>query len=148
VPAILHDAATRASLRTRLQSLRPDAPRQWGKMTIDQMLWHVNQSLAQALGQVSAEPVKMPIPKPVLKFLVLNLPWTKGAPTAPDLIADMRRCQFDAEHARCLELVDAFAARSIDGSWPRAGVLGNMSGRDWSRLEAKHLDHHLRQFSA
>ena len=32
--------------------------------------------------------------------------------------------------------------------WPEHAAFGSMSGRDWSRLMAKHFDHHLRQFSA
>jgi hypothetical protein len=84
----------------------------------------------------------------VAPSLVFNRPWPIGAPTAPEFVADAQRCQFDAEHARCLQLIDAFAAKSIDDSWPTSGTLGTMSGREWSRLEAKHLDHHLKQFSA
>jgi hypothetical protein len=108
----------------------------------------VSQALAQSLGQIPAQPVKMPLPKPILRFVVFNLPWPTGAPTAPEFVADNRRCEFDAERARCLQLMDAFAAKSMDDAWPTAGTLGKMSGRDWSRLEAKHLDYHLRQFSA
>jgi hypothetical protein len=53
-----------------------------------------------------------------------------------------------SERDRCLKLIDAFAAKRIDESgWPIASTLGSMSGHDWSRLEAKHLDHHLKQFS-
>ena len=48
MPALLHDPAIRDAIRARLQTLRPDAPRKFGKMTVDQMLWHVNQALAQA----------------------------------------------------------------------------------------------------
>ena len=70
-------------------------------MTVDQMLWHVNQAMEQPLD----------------------------------------------EHRRCLALIDEFTSRPIDGPWPVSDTLGRMSGRDWSRLEAKHLDHHLRQFS-
>jgi hypothetical protein len=148
VAALLHDPAVRNAIRIRVQALRPDATRKFGKMTIDQMLWHVNQALAQSLGQIGAKPVKMPLPKPILKFFVFNLPWPTGAPTAPELVADQERCDFDAERARCLQLIEAFAAKNIDEAWPAAGTLGTMSGHDWSRLEAKHLDHHLKQFSS
>jgi hypothetical protein len=58
--AILHDSAVLADLKRRLDALRPDAPRRWGTMSVDQML----------------------------------------------------------------------------------------SGREWSRLQAKHFDHHLTQFGA
>lgn len=148
MPALLHDPAVRNAIRTRIQALRPDAPRKFGKMTVNQMLWHVNQALAQSLGQIGAQPVKMPLPKPIMRFLVLNLPWPTGAPTAPEFVADQQRCEFDMERVRCLQLIDAFAAKSMDDVWPIAGTLGKMSGREWSRLEAKHLDHHLKQFSS
>lgn len=148
MPALLHDPAVRNAIRARVEALRPDAPRKWGKMTIDQMLWHVSQALAQGLGQIPAQSVQMPLPKPIIKFFVFNLPWPAGAPTAPEFVADSQRCEFDTERARCLRLIDAFAAKSMDDAWPTAGTLGKMSGRDWSRLEAKHLDHHLKQFSA
>jgi hypothetical protein len=32
-----------------------------------------------------------------------------------------------------------------EGGWGRA-VFGRLSGREWSRLQARHLDHHLKQF--
>jgi len=42
---LLHDPAVRDAIRARVEALRPDAPRKFGKMSIDQMLWHVNQAL-------------------------------------------------------------------------------------------------------
>jgi len=148
VAALLHDPAVRNAIRARVEALRPDAPRRFGKMTIEQMLWHVNQALGQSLGQVPSAPVKTPVPKPLLKFFVFNLPWPTGAPTAPEFQADGQRCEFAKERARCLQLIDAFAAKNLDGTWPIASTLGRMSGRDWSLLEAKHLDHHLKQFNS
>ena len=32
-----------------MQSLTPNATRKWGKMTVDQMLWHCNQVLGTSL---------------------------------------------------------------------------------------------------
>ena len=48
---MLHDPAVRSSIEARLNSIRSDSPRQWGSMTVDQMLWHVNQFLAGAMGE-------------------------------------------------------------------------------------------------
>jgi hypothetical protein len=54
---------------------------------------------------------------------------------------------FEAEKAKCLELIDRFSQRDMAGAdWPRA-AFGQISGREWSRLQAKHLNHHLKQFS-
>ena len=46
----LHDGVTRTSVAWRIESLRPESARLWGRMTIDQMLWHVNQGLLAGLG--------------------------------------------------------------------------------------------------
>ncbi len=143
-----HDPIVHDRLRARLEALTPDAPRQWGQMSVDQMLWHVNESLRSALGQAQHKPKKPPpIPRAMFRFIVLNLPWPKGAPTHPECVAG-RRYNFSEEKAQALQLIDAFASRSIDGPWADSPVFGPVKGRFVSRLQAKHLDHHLRQFGA
>ena len=44
MPKLLHHAEVYPSIRKRIESLQIDTPRQWGKMSIDQMLWHVKIS--------------------------------------------------------------------------------------------------------
>ncbi len=86
--ALIHDPATHAALKQRAQALRPNAVRRWGKMTVDQMLWDVNESFRMALGDAVFQPMKVPplLPKPVLRWMVLNIPWPKGrAPTYEEM---------------------------------------------------------------
>lgn len=145
---LIHDPTVRAQLRKRVESLSPKAQRQWGKMTVDQMLWHCNRALEVALGSYRSDPnLKPPIPKGILKFLALRIPWPKGGPTAPDLVAN-ESYDFAAEQAKTLQLIDEMCARKVESAWAESPSFGKMSGTDWSRLMAKHLDHHLRQFSA
>lgn len=144
---MLHDPVIRHRLEARLKALRPDAPRKWGKMTSDQMLWHMNQFLTFALDGGSFKPPRSLIPRPVFRFILLNMPWPKGAPTHPTALAKAQH-DFEAERARCLALIDRFVSRSIDRPWPVDPVFGPVTGKFTSRLQAKHLDHHLRQFSA
>ena len=141
----LHDPTYRTQVIQRVRALRPDAQRRFGKMSVDQMLWHTNGALEAALGQRDLTPRKFPIPRPLLKFLVMHLPWGKGAPTASELIPS-GSYDFEAERARCIRLIDALAARSMDEQWADHPAFGRMSGRDVSRLQAKHLNHHLTQF--
>jgi hypothetical protein len=115
-------------------------------MSVDQMLWHVNEAMAAAIGKVSVPSQKTPLPRPIMKFIVINLPWPKGAPTLPMWVAD-RSYDFETERSRCLQLIDEFAARQLEGEWPQSPILGRMNGLDASKLHAKHLNHHLRQFS-
>jgi hypothetical protein len=65
----------------------------------------------------------------------------------PELVAK-ERYDFEAERARCLELLDAVGTTPLDGAWPEHPGLGRMRGRQWSALMAKHVDHHLSQFGA
>lgn len=143
----LHDPAFRESVLQRLTSLSHGSTRRWGRMTADQMLRHVNIALEFALGRVHVARLSIPLPGFLLKWMVLHVPWPKGSPTAPEFVAG-DRYDFETERSRCIALVREFAARPVEGDWPVHHTFGRITGRETSRLQAKHLDHHLRQFSA
>jgi len=67
--------------------------------------------------------------------------------THPDYCVG-ERYDISAEKARCLTLIDEFARKPIDSSWPESPVFGKLTGKFNSRVQAKHIDHHLRQFGA
>ena len=142
---LLHDASVRSSLENRVRALRVGSAARWGQMSVDQMLWHVNQSMVAALGQTSLAEKRLPVPKSVVLFAVLNLPWGKGAPTNQALVATSRH-DFDQERARCLTLIAEVVDRPMTGVWQQHPTFGPMTGKNVSRLQAKHLDHHLKQF--
>jgi hypothetical protein len=145
MPKLLHDPQVYASIRKRVESLRVDARRQWGKMSVDQMLWHVNVSMREAIGDYAPQLKPLPIPKPILRWAVINVPWGRGARTREDMYA-ISMHDFTAEKAECLLLIDRIMARPLSADWPNSASMGKMTGKHWSRLTAKHLDHHLRQF--
>ncbi len=142
---MLHDESARAEIIERMQSLRPDSPRRWGRMSADQMLWHVNQAILASLGQLQVQPVRVPFAS-VAKPLVMHLPWPRNARTAPEWVAYSEH-DFAREQKRYVQLVGDFTRRSLEDRWPVHHILGPISGRDWSCLNYKHADHHLRQFS-
>ena len=143
---MLHDPRARAEISERVQSLRPENPRRWGRMSVDQMVWHLNQALLQSLGQLQAAPRPVPL-RFLVKPIVFNLPWPRGAPTFPEFVA-VSAHDFGHERARCLRLVDDVAGRELHAPWVTHMAFGPLSGEEWSRLLYKHMDHHLRQFSA
>jgi hypothetical protein len=115
-------------------------------MSVDQMLHHVNFVLAESLGEHTAKPNIRGLPEALVRWLILNVPWGKGAPTRPDmLIPQGQRYDFAYEKARCLSMIDRFLAKPMDAPWPRAANF-SMTGRHWSQLQYKHLNHHLTQF--
>ena len=144
---LLHDPAVRRSLEARLDAIRADSPRQWGSMSVDQMLWHVNQFLAAALGEGTLATQKSPIPAAVMKFFVIHMPWPKSAPTNKSAVAKGEH-DLETERARCKALIARFVSRPVDGEWPVDPSFGPVNGKFASKLQAKHLDHHFRQFRA
>jgi hypothetical protein len=143
----IHDPGVAEKFRERIESLTPDSPRQWGKMTIDQMLHHVNIPLAEALGEHVAKK-SLPLPEWLSRVMILYGPWGKGAPTRPDmLVPGSQRYDFADEKARCLSMLHRFSRSPLDQDWPR-GANFAMTGPQWSHLQYRHLDHHLKQFGA
>jgi len=143
---LMHDTGRGPELKRRVQTLTPDTKPQWGKMSVDQMLHHVNFVLAEALGEHTAKPNVRGLPKPLVRWAILNAPWGKGAPTRPDmLIPQGERFDFAREKERCLSMIDRFLAKPMDESWPPSANFP-MTGRHWSQLQYKHLNHHLTQF--
>ena len=145
--SLIHHAGVRNTIKKRVETLRSDSQRKWGRMTVDQMLWHVNRSLAESLGEYTGPAQKPPIPRKLLRWLALNLPWPRGARTRPDLVAAQHQ-DFNLEKLRCLAFIDRVSSRDMNAVWPKSAGFGEMTGRHWSQLHAKHLDHHLRQFGA
>jgi hypothetical protein len=145
--ALLHDPAVRRSIEKRLDTIGADSPRQWGSMTVDQMLWHVNQFLSASLGEGTLQPQKSPMPAAVMKFFLLYMPWPRSAPTNKSAVASGQH-DLETERAKCRELIAKFVGRPIDGDWPVDPSFGPVSGKFASKLQARHLDHHFRQFNA
>ena len=144
---MLHDPAVRTSIESRLSAIRPDSPRQWGTMTVDQMLWHVNQFLAASLGEGSLAVTRLPMPAPIMRFFLIYMPWPKSAPTNKKAVAK-ERYDLEVERERCRQLIARFVSRPVAGEWPVDPSWGRVDGKFASRLQAKHLDHHFRQFNA
>jgi hypothetical protein len=144
---MLHDPAVRSSIEARLNAIRPDSPRRWGRMSVDQMLWHVNQFLAASVGEGTLKPQKIPMPAPLMKFFLIYMPWPKSAPTNKSAVAEVKY-NLEAERAKCRDLIEKFVNRPVDGEWPDDPSFGPVSGKFASKLHAKHLDHHFRQFGA
>jgi len=143
---MLHNATDRAALVERINRLTPASQRQWGVMTVDQMLWHVNEGMEMGLGRRQVSTLPVPLPRWILKWIVLNLPWPKGkARTHPSFEAKATY-DLEAERARAIKLLEEAAQKPLDASWPDSYAMGPMTGQEWSRMGVKHLDHHLSQF--
>jgi hypothetical protein len=134
----------------RIAALRPDSPRQWGKMTCGQMICHLSDAILVPLGEVAVTPAPVPVPRAVFKFVALRvgLKWPRGIRTRPEMeqgVGGTPPVAFDADRAKLAALLERFAAERSHLDHP---IFGKMTGEDWMRWGYLHCDHHLRQFSA
>lgn len=143
----LWDATTRTAVNDRARRLRADTPPHWGSFNSSDMLAHVNDSIRMALGDLIVAPKRTPFRRFPLKQLVpYVLPFPKGVPTAPELLARRGQAVLDEELRTFGELLDKAAARTAKAPWPDHPAFGSMSRGAWGALGYKHVDHHLRQF--
>jgi hypothetical protein len=145
----LHDRVARTGMAQRFEKLRTDSQRQWGKMSVDQMVWHINETLRMAIGELPvASKGYGPLKQAIFKFMVFNLPFPKEKGQAsPELLAT-RNYDLDGELRRFPMLLEHVASKDIAGEWPVHPFIGPLTGEQWSRAMFIHMDHHLRQFSA
>lgn len=146
----LFNPTDRAAITQRLSTLQPSSPRQWGKMNPSQMLAHCAMIMEIACGdrprkQIFIGRLLAPF---VRKTALGEQPFRRNGPTGAEFkILDER--DFAAEQTRLVNLVDRFCVR---GPANAEGVVhpffGRLTAEEWGRLMYKHLDHHLRQFSA
>lgn len=147
----IFDEACVEDLRQRLSTLRPDAHRQWGKMSSAQMLAHCSSGLEMAAGEIRPQRVFIGrILGPVIKPMALrdDEPMRRNSPTAKELIVDDER-DFEEERERLSGLINCFAVAGPSSctTHPHA-FFGSLTSDEWGVLMYKHLDHHLRQFGA
>jgi hypothetical protein len=147
----LFDLATANEVKARLATLQPDSPRQWGTMTPAQAMAHCSVSLDMALGDF--RPPRKFIGRllgPLIKPFVFrdDQPMRKNSPTIEEVIVADNR-DLEVERTRLRNALDRFTTTGPTACTrhPHA-FFGPLTPAQWSILMYKHLDHHLRQFSA
>ena len=144
----LFDPAVYAGVLRRVDSIQPGSRRQWGKMSVAQMLEHVARALEMATGK---KPRKQAFLGKLIgwifrKGFVGPDPFPKDSPTAPDFVVQGEP-DFGPTKDRVKALLSEFQARGEKGCDGYIhGFFGAMTGAEWGVTQFKHLDHHLRQF--
>ena len=138
----------RAEIVSRLGSLSALSTRKWGTLDVIGMLQHLNLSARMTLGELPvASSNKRVFQTFPFKHLILYvLPFPKGAPTAPELIARSGSAVLEDERlafARLFDQLSGITAGSLLQPHPAFGVL---SYDEYGALMAKHTAHHFRQF--
>jgi hypothetical protein len=136
-------------IKTRIHQLNIQSQRQWGTMSLPQMLEHCSVQLKKALGIIPEGAYEGPSMYRTAFghwLLFYAMPWPKSAATPSQMnmlsngatVADVQ----DSKRA-LLGLLEKVQSQYQFNTHP---FFGKMDKKDWGRLIWKHLDHHLKQF--
>jgi hypothetical protein len=139
---------TNAVFIQRVQNLSSESKPLWGTMNAAQMLTHCKIVLQSALGEVQLKRVwiGLLIGQRFKKIILGATGFGKNIPTLKEAkIKDEH--VFEVEQQNVIKLLERFASGGEQILRTRVHpFFGKMSPEEWDVFEAKHLDHHLRQF--
>jgi hypothetical protein len=144
------DAQDAQEYINRINNLTPETQRKWGKMSVDQVLAHLNVAY-----DLTFTPEKFPKPSFIAKFLLSRfvkpkitneIPYKQSLPTSPAfIIADERN--FEEEKAKLIGNIQRVQQLGREAFEGKENInFGKMAAQDWNNMFAKHLNHHLDQF--
>jgi len=145
----LFEAAAVDDVKRRMEQLRPESERLWGKMNSAQALAHCCVAIGMAMGEVRPPRILLgrllgPLAK---KSVIVNgTPMRRNSMTEKSAVVTDER-DFVVERQRLRESIDRFAAGGpgICTTHPHF-FFGPLTPVEWATLMYQHLDHHLRQF--
>ncbi|WP_298502018.1 DUF1569 domain-containing protein [uncultured Maribacter sp.] len=131
----------------RINSLKDDSQRQWGKMSLGQMAWHCQFPLKIAIkNKDTGKKGNLFVRLFFKKSAYNNKVWRRGLPTAPALkTGENKNASIEIEKLKTL--VKEFNALKNREEWQPHPFFGTLTHEQWGKMEYKHLDHHLRQFN-
>lgn len=132
----------------RLDKVKTDTDRLWGKMSPAQMVWHCQYPLRLAIENKKGRVKNNPLIRLFFKKSLYNDKlWRKNLPTAPQLKAKEEK-DFEIEMPKLKELIKAFYGVRDRKEWNPHPFFCSFTPGQWGQIQYKHLDHHLRQFGA
>ncbi len=147
MPAAIQNDGARATILARIDQLTPQSVPAWGRMNVSQMLTHLTDALRMTFGELPVKDKHVPLMRhfPLKQLVIYVVPFPKGAPTAPELIARVPE-SFEAERAQCKAYISRFGDRTTSPRFAPHPLFGPLTVTQMGALVHKHIDHHLRQF--
>jgi hypothetical protein len=142
----IFDKTDNQSIVSRINNLNSDSQALWGKMSVDQMLKHANETIIVAFGETE---VKVNF---VLRFLgrilkknAFNKGFGKNSPTAKEFIFT-EHYDFNEVKTELIKNFSRFTEGHQSITVMKHPFWGKMTYDDWNKLMWIHIDHHLKQF--
>jgi hypothetical protein len=138
-----------AELIQRIERLRPDSNRLWGKMSVAQMLAHCNVTYEMVYEDKHPRPnafMKILLKLLVKNYVVNEKPYKQNAHTASQFMVSDDK-DFEAEKSRLINFVQKtqqLGEAHFEGKDSHS--FGPLTSQQWNNMFYKHLNHHLTQF--
>lgn len=143
----LFDAETYTETLNRIARLSKNSKKQWGKMTVGQMLHHCQGPVNIMLEKNDYGLKPNWLAKVFFKKMLYNdKPFRKNLPTAKFLKESAPR-DFNLEKSKLILLLAEFERQRDRSEWKAHPSFGYFTKQRWGQMQYKHLDHHLKQFS-
>ena len=148
----LGNPADKQALLDRLNQVRSDSPRAWGKMSAPQMICHLNDAFRMALGEKQVSATDNFFSRTVMKWAALRLPipWPHGIKTMPEVdqqIGGTPSAGFEKDQREIVSLTERFMGNPEYLASAKHPFFGKLTVEEWMRWAYLHMDHHLRQFN-
>lgn len=143
------DKQDTSEIISRINQLSPDSERQWGKMTVAQMLAHCNVTYEMVYTDKHKKPnaiARFMLKLFVKSAVVSEKPYPQNSRTAPQFLVDDDK-DFQAEKDRLIAYIEKtqkLGANHFNNK--ESHSFGPLSTQEWNNLFYKHLAHHLTQF--
>jgi hypothetical protein len=146
---VIFNTANFLEIYSRLTNLQATAQRQWGKMTVIQMLNHLKIATGSGLKVYTLKDESSFLSRGIIRFIALRvlnqLPKNVKGPKGFEFEMN-EAIDFNAEKEQALIMLKK-AHLSAQASYAHP-MFGTMPRALWGRLIYRHFDHHLRQFGA
>ena len=141
----------RDEFHDRVLRITPANPRQWGTMTVAQMLHHLNLACGGSLGFYDIPDESYLLSRTVFRWILVD--WYPEQPVGLRLPKGFRiphgaTFDFDLEKEQLLKILDAAWHARSTADWQLHPMFGPMTVKEWGKLLQIHIDYHLRQFAA
>jgi len=149
----LANAEDRQEIVQRLGAITPASQRRWGKMTVAEMVCHMNDAFRVSMGEKPAKPIGNWFTRSVFKWAGLWFPakWPQGVKTVPECDPRLDGTppgEIESDLSEFRELLDRFTSQPRGYKLQAHPMFGEMTEKEWIGWGYLHIDHHLRQFGA
>ena len=139
-------------IQHRISAVTADSQRQWGTMSVQQMLCHCTDQIRLAVGQKRATETASWFNRTIAIHIALLLPKIPKGITAPtDMAQDeggrgTKPTTVANDQKLLLTAIAYFMSRPTEFAFSPHPGYGSLNRSQYGRFIYLHLDHHLRQF--